>query len=99
MALRSCVRGCVTSLIILVLLAGASVSTSAQAIFGTIVGTVVDPSGAPVPGAAIKAISSGTNEVRTTFTGSGGTYSVPNLPAGTYRVEVRLRGHVSAWGP
>src|SRR5436309_571915 len=67
-------------------------TATAQVIYGTIVGTVVDGSGAPVPGATIRVVSLGTNNVRTTFSGPAGSYSVPNLPAGAYRVEVELQG-------
>jgi outer membrane receptor protein involved in Fe transport len=65
---------------------------NAQVIFGTVVGTVSDPSGAPVPGATVRVISQGTNEVRTTVSGAAGNYSVPTLSAGVYRVEVELQG-------
>jgi outer membrane receptor protein involved in Fe transport len=79
-------------MLILALVAAAYVSADAQVIFGTVVGTVSDPSGAPVPGATIRVISGSTNEVRTTVSGGAGTYSVPSLPPGAYRVEVELSG-------
>jgi hypothetical protein len=60
--------------------AGALVSSArAQVIFGTLLGTMTDPSGAPSPGATIRVISSSTNEDCTAIPGSSGTYSVPNL--------------------
>jgi hypothetical protein len=59
--------------------AGALVSSArAQVIFGTLLGTMTDPSGAPSPGATIRVISSSTDEDCTAISGSG-TYSVPNL--------------------
>jgi hypothetical protein len=91
-AVCSHVRSCATTLVVLALLVGSLAPTVAQVIFGTVVGTVVDTSSAAVPGATIRVISVNTNEVRTTISGSGGTYSVPNLPPGAYRVEVELSG-------
>ena len=88
MALRSCVRGCTTVVMVLAFVACTLKTATAQVIYGTIVGTVVDGSGAPVPGATIRVVSLGTNNVRTTFSGPAGSYSVPNLPAGAYRVVV-----------
>ena len=64
----------------------------AQGTAGAITGTVVDPIGAVLPGAAVTVTSTGTNEVRTTFTDGAGVYVVANLTAGTYRVEVQLQG-------
>ena len=52
----------------------------AQVIYGAIVGTVTDATGATVGGATIKVISVNTNDVRTATTGASGTYSVPNIP-------------------
>jgi hypothetical protein len=72
-------------------LSGTYVTAAAQAIFGT-VGSVTDQSGAPVPGATIEVTSLSTNEVRSTVSGSAGTYSVPSMPPGTYRVAVQLPG-------
>jgi hypothetical protein len=64
----------------------------AQVTYGSIVGTVTDASGSGVPGASVRVTSLGTNETRPTVTGIGGTYSVPNLPPGQYRVEVQQSG-------
>jgi outer membrane receptor protein involved in Fe transport len=64
----------------------------AQVTFGSILGTVSDPSGATVAGATVKLTNSGTNETRTLQTGSGGTFAFPNLSAGQYRVEIEAAG-------
>lgn len=66
----------------------------AQGASGTITGTVVDPSGAATPGATVTVTSSG-NEVGRAVTDTAGAYTVPNLPAGTYRIEVQLQGFES----
>ena len=62
---------------------------------GTITGTVVDPTGAPVPNAAIAVKNSGTGEERKAATDSAGIYAVPSLPIGTYTVEVKSPGMAS----
>ncbi len=67
-------------------------SASAQVRFGTILGTVVDSSGATVSGATVKLTNLGTSETRTTQTSSAGTFTFPNLTAGLYRVEVEMAG-------
>jgi hypothetical protein len=63
-----------------------------QGTAGTLVGTVVDPSGAAIPKAAVTITNIGTNESRATTTGPQGQYSVPLLPPGTYRVAVEAPG-------
>jgi hypothetical protein len=68
------------------------VPAMAQVIYGTVVGNVTDQTGAVVPGANVKITSLTTGEIRSVLTGSAGTYSFPNLPAGTYRVEVQQPG-------
>jgi outer membrane receptor protein involved in Fe transport len=73
-------------------LAAMCVSANAQVRFGTVLGTVSDPSGATVSGANIKLTNLGTNEVRTMQTSSGGNYSFPSLIAGLYRIEVEMTG-------
>jgi carboxypeptidase family protein len=55
-------------------------------------GTVLDATGAAVPGAEIKATQTDTGVVRTTTTGDSGEYALPNLPVGPYRVEVSKAG-------
>lgn len=85
-------RRCLILVLLAVLLPGAYMAAAAQAIFGTVVGNVADPSGAPVPGATIEVTSLSTSEVRSTVSGGSGTYSVPSLPPGNYRVQVELPG-------
>jgi hypothetical protein len=55
-------------------------------------GTVLDASGAAVPGADIKATQTDTGITRTTVTGGSGDYVLPNLPVGPWRVEVSKSG-------
>jgi hypothetical protein len=57
-----------------------------------IVGVVTDSSGAPVPRARVKATQSNTQLVRSTVSGSDGTYVLPSLPVGPYELEVSASG-------
>ena len=58
----------------------------------TIVGTVVDPQGAVVPGAKVTATNQGTGISRSSNTTSSGNYNIPNLPPGSYTVKVDAKG-------
>jgi hypothetical protein len=64
----------------------------AQETSGAIVGIVVDPSGAIVPGATVDVTSIGTGALRTTVTDQRGNYTVSNLPLGAYKVAVNAKG-------
>ena len=64
----------------------------AQNITGAIVGQVADPSGSAVPGAAISAMNMDTGLTAQTTTDTSGSYSIPNLLAGSYEITVRKQG-------
>jgi LysM repeat protein len=64
----------------------------AQTFRGTILGTVVDSSGAAIPGAQVVVKNQGTAQTRTTTSGDAGTYTVPELPIGQYAVTVSKEG-------
>ena len=68
------------------------IRADAQVRFGSVLGVVADPSGATMSGANVKITNLGTNETRSTQTGTGGTFTFPNLNAGLYRVEVEMAG-------
>ncbi len=78
--------------IVLVFVFLAAVSLSAQTFRGTILGTVTDPTGAVVAGAKVTVKNVGTGLERTTNTSADGSYSLPELPIGTYTVTVTLAG-------
>lgn len=92
MAVRFSLRGYVALLAVVVAMMVGGRPARAQVIYGTVLGTVSDSSGAAVPGAEVRVTSLNTNEVRNTFSGAAGRYSIPNLPPGRYRVEVVLTG-------
>jgi len=58
----------------------------------TLLGRVVDPSGAVVVGVQVKAINSGTNVSASSTTNEHGNYEIPYLLPGQYRVEVEMAG-------
>jgi hypothetical protein len=64
----------------------------AQAVSGTILGTVRDSSGAAVPGATVTLVQTATGYSRTAITNTVGEYTAPSLPAGTYTVSAELTG-------
>src|SRR5579884_1406454 len=74
-----------------VIVCAASLYAQAQAA-SQIQGTVLDPTGSAVPGAEVKAIQTDTGSVRVTTTGNDGSYVLPNLPVGPYRLEVDKQG-------
>src|SRR5512147_693332 len=65
---------------------------SAQSFRGTIVGTVTDNSGALVSGAQVSARNVNTGLERKVSTSSDGSYSITELPIGTYEVTVTQKG-------
>src|SRR5436309_8250357 len=55
-------------------------------------GAVQDQSGAVLPGVEVTATQTETGVRRTTVTNETGTYVLPNLPLGSYRLETALPG-------
>ena len=58
-------------------------------------GVVRDSSGAAVASAEIRATQTETGLVRPTTSGPDGSYTLPNLPVGPYRLEVSVKGFSS----
>jgi hypothetical protein len=65
---------------------------SGQAVSATILGTVTDSSGAVVPGATVAVTEVNTGVSRNGSTTGAGTYSLPYLSPGKYRVEITTAG-------
>jgi hypothetical protein len=81
------------SLFLLFVLFLRAVPVWAQAVANAqIAGIISDPSGAAVPNAHITATQTNTHFVRTTVSGSDGTYVLAELPIGPYELEVRVSG-------
>jgi hypothetical protein len=63
---------------------------------GSISGSVIDPQGAVVPGAQIKAKNVDTGIVSSTTTDGSGVFRLNSIPVGTYKVEVTAQGFKTA---
>lgn len=59
---------------------------------GTITGTISDPAGAVLPGAAIEAHNTQTGTAYRAVSTSTGNYTISNLPVGTYELDVVATG-------
>ena len=64
----------------------------AQSDNGTILGAVLDPSGASVPGARVTIENAGTTARFEVTTDRDGTFNAPVLPVGGYRISVSAKG-------
>lgn len=67
----------------------------AQETLGAITGTVTDPSGAAVSDAEVKATNVATNLEVIAHTKGNGSYLIPELPAGTYKLNITKEGFKS----
>ena len=65
---------------------------AAQAINGTIEGTIIDDQGAVLPGVTVTVTNLDTGDSRSVVTNESGLYRAPLLPLGTYRIAVELQG-------
>src|SRR3954468_214765 len=75
-------------LVFAVMMSATTALGQSQAINGTVRGRVSDVSDASVEGATVTIHNSATGLSKTTQTGTDGYYVFPNLPLGTYDVEV-----------
>ena len=64
----------------------------AQELYGSVVGTVQDASGAHIPGATIEIVNRETNLMMTAVSNQTGAYTLTNVLPGTYDVKVTLQG-------
>ena len=71
----------------------------AQSSQSVIVGNVLDPSGAGVPGASVAAREVSTNAKFESKTGGTGYYVLPSLPVGRYEVTAAARGFMTGVRP
>jgi hypothetical protein len=82
-----CVCRVVSTLLVLTLGIAPAQNTTAS-----ISGTVTDPAGAFIAGATVTATNVNTNITRTATTQNDGSYSLPFLPVGSYKVEINAAG-------
>ena len=64
----------------------------AQKTTGTLTGTVTDPSGAVVASANVTAVNQATNSTRKAATGAAGSFTIPELEPGVYKVTINAQG-------
>src|SRR2546428_7986874 len=82
-------------LLLLAALLGA-LPAQGQEVTAAIVGTVVDPSGAPIKGATVTARDTERGVVWTAQTNDSGVYNLLRLPVGNYEVKVTAQGFDTA---
>jgi hypothetical protein len=68
----------------------------AQTSLGQLAGSVADPSGALVPGAAVVAVNEATGAKSQTVSTTAGDYRFPGLAVGTYKVTTTAKGFETA---
>jgi len=90
-------RFCVAALALLALgyckvSTGQTAPTPAQSPSGSLVGTVVDSTGAVVPRAVITITNSTTNQAFSAMSGADGTFHFSNVPLGDYTLSAVLSG-------
>jgi len=84
-AVRMRVRALFT---MIVMLLAASCALNAQSYYGTINGNVTDSTGAAVAGAKVTVRNTGTDNTFTATSSAQGSYSIAQLPVGTYEVHI-----------
>ena len=84
---------------VIVLLGLWSVPALAQSATGEIQGTIVDPSGAVLPGVTVSIVNTATGATREVVTDAAGLFVVPGLPVGPYEVTATLQGFATQRQP
>jgi hypothetical protein len=79
-------------IILAALLSGAVPFAAAQDIFGRIVGTVTDSSGATIPDVKVTIVNEATQASREVMTDRNGYFAADELPAGSYSVTAEKGG-------
>jgi hypothetical protein len=74
------------------LVAAAAAMAHAQVLYGSLVGSVTDSTGAALPGATVTIEQSETQFKRELVTDSGGGYNFTAVPSGTYTVSITMTG-------
>ena len=82
-------RICVLSLLLVFFVA---VAKAGQVVTGSVSGTIMDRTGAFVPGADVTLTNSATNATEKTVTSDTGTFRFTQIPAGQYLLEVSKPG-------
>ena len=89
---RSRVTAVLAAIFLFFVLAFNPCRSSAQAVFGSIVGTVTDSSGAAVPNATITVTDVGKGTTQTVQSNASGNYTVSRLIPDTYTIKATAQG-------
>jgi hypothetical protein len=73
-------------------LVGFVIAASAQNVSSSLMGLAVDPSGAPVPAAVCQLVNQATGAVSSVKSAADGSFTFPNIFAGTYTLTVKSSG-------
>ena len=92
---RNRVLGRSTVFVAVLWLLGAALLLGQGIVTGSVSGTVLDPQGAVVEGASVRATQLETNSVFTTNSSKAGVVQFSSLPPGTYNVVVEVKGFTS----
>jgi Carboxypeptidase regulatory-like domain len=79
-------------IVLLALVFGFTWQADAQVLYGTLLGSINDPSGGAVPGATVRITNNATGVVRETTSNDAGLYTFANVLAGSYDMEVSQTG-------
>jgi hypothetical protein len=89
-------RGVLGGVLLLFVVNSGPSRLGAQQYFGTIVGTVTDPSGGAIPDASVTVTNTQTSISRQVKTDQSGDYRVESLVPSTYRIKVEHPGFETA---
>jgi len=80
----------------LLLIGGLSYEAYAQAVYGSISGTITDPQSAAISGASVTVTNVAQNVTTTAKTNDSGFYEVTHLIPGVYQVKIEQQGYKTA---
>ena len=78
--------------IVSLLVLSLSASLFGQAVNGTLLGTITDPSGATVAGAKVTATEAKTGLIHESVTNESGNFTFPDMPPGIYNITTEATG-------
>src|SRR3954463_9514293 len=89
-------RSGVLAWLVVLVCAGSGNAFAQGSATSSIAGTVVDTSGAGVPGADVTATNAANGTVFRAVSSDNGAFTIPAVPTGTYSVHVALQGFKTA---
>ena len=85
--------------LVALLVSSSALVASAQSATGEVQGTIVDQSGAVLPGVTVSIVNTATAATREVVSDSNGFFAAPGLPVGPYEVTATLQGFASRRQP